>query len=48
MDSFLGAILAILKKQGGRAVRVFPPDAHVVVSFAERVANEVVSVTVCL
>ena len=43
MDSFITAILAILKEEGSRAVRVFPPDANVLLSFSERVANEVVS-----
>ncbi|KAI0083794.1 exocyst complex component Sec10-like protein [Irpex rosettiformis] len=42
MDTFITAILAILQEQGSRAVRVFPPDAHVLLSFAERMANEVV------
>lgn len=44
MDSFITAILVILREEGSRAVRVFPPDAKVLVSFAERVANDVVSV----
>ncbi|KAI0342549.1 hypothetical protein BDW22DRAFT_1407606 [Trametopsis cervina] len=42
MDVFITAILAVLQEQGSRAVRVFPPDAHVLVSFADRVACEVV------
>lgn len=45
MDLFITSILAILKEEGSRAVRVFPPDANVLLSFAERVANEVVSIT---
>ena len=43
MDAFISSVLTILKDQGGRAVRVFPPDAGVLVSFAERLTNEVVS-----
>ena len=42
MDAFIANILDILKEQGRRAVRVFPPDAGVLISFAERLANEVV------
>lgn len=52
MDAFISGILTTLKEQGGRAVRVFPPDAGVLISFAERLSNEVVSETyppgVCL
>ncbi len=44
MDTFITAVLAILQEQGSRAVRVFPPDAKVLLSFAERMANEVVSI----
>ena len=43
MDSFISAILTIIREGGSRAVRVFPPEANVLLSFAERVANEVVS-----
>ncbi|KIP09764.1 hypothetical protein PHLGIDRAFT_126067 [Phlebiopsis gigantea 11061_1 CR5-6] len=42
MDAFITTILATLREQGGRAVRVFPPDAAVLLSFSERLANEVV------
>lgn len=42
MDAFISSILAILREQGGRAVKVFPPDAGVLVSFSERLSNEVV------
>ena len=42
MDAFITDILAVLKEHGGRAVRVFPPAANVLLSFSERVANEVV------
>ena len=44
MDEFMAEILAALQEHGSRAVRVFPPDANVLVSFADRLANEVVSV----
>ncbi len=43
MDTFMNHILAVLKEQGGRAVKVFPPEANVLLSFAERIASEVVS-----
>ena len=43
MDAFISAILSILKKEGSRAVRIFPPDSNVLLSFAERIANDVVS-----
>ncbi|KAI0701854.1 exocyst complex component Sec10-like protein [Cytidiella melzeri] len=42
MDTFITAVLALIQEQGSRAVRVFPPDAYVLLSFAERVAAEVV------
>ncbi|KAI0640486.1 exocyst complex component Sec10-like protein [Trametes meyenii] len=42
MDEFIAEILAALEEHGSRAVRVFPPNANVLVSFAERLANEVV------
>ncbi|KLO12724.1 hypothetical protein SCHPADRAFT_829144 [Schizopora paradoxa] len=44
MDEFMTHILTALRKDGSTAVRVFPPDSFVVLSFAERVANEVASV----
>lgn len=44
MDSFITSILAILREQGGRAVKVFPPDAAVLLAFSERLANEVVRI----
>ena len=43
MDAFITNILAILREHGGRAIRVFPPDSVVLLSFSERLANEVVS-----
>ncbi|RPD52774.1 hypothetical protein L226DRAFT_547378 [Lentinus tigrinus ALCF2SS1-7] len=42
MDEFIAEILAALQEHGSRAVRVFPPEANVLVSFADRLANEVV------
>ena len=42
MDAFITQVLNVLKVHGGRAVRVFPPEANVLLSFAERIANEVV------
>ena len=42
MDAFMGFVLDALREHGSRAVRVFPPAAGVLVSFADRVATEVV------
>ncbi|KAI0349625.1 hypothetical protein OH77DRAFT_1499484 [Trametes cingulata] len=42
MDEFMAEILAALEEHGSRAVRVFPPDADVLISFADRLANEIV------
>jgi hypothetical protein len=42
MDAFMGFVLDALREHGSRAVRVFPPAAGVLVSFADRVAMEVV------
>ncbi|KAJ3549085.1 hypothetical protein NM688_g5218 [Phlebia brevispora] len=42
MDAFMTNILSILKEHGGRAVHVFPPESNVLLSFAERLATEVV------
>ncbi|KAI0752975.1 exocyst complex component Sec10-domain-containing protein [Daedaleopsis nitida] len=42
MDEFIVEILAALQEHGSRAVRVFPPASNVLLSFADRLANEVV------
>ncbi|KAI1790025.1 exocyst complex component Sec10-like protein [Ganoderma leucocontextum] len=42
MDGFIGDILAALEEHGSRAIRVFPAEANVLLSFADRLANEVV------
>ncbi|KAI0824477.1 exocyst complex component Sec10-like protein [Trametes gibbosa] len=42
MDEFVAEILGALEEHGSRAVRVFPPDANVLLAFADRLANEVV------
>ena len=42
MDAFMVHVIEALKEHGARAVRVFPPASRVLVSFAERLANEVV------
>ena len=42
MDSFMSFILDTVKEHGARAVRVFPPAANVLISFSDRIANEVV------
>ena len=43
MDKFIGHTVAVIVEHGSRAMRVFPPASHVLVAFADRVANEVVS-----
>ncbi|KAI0799982.1 exocyst complex component Sec10-like protein [Fomes fomentarius] len=42
MDEFIAEILAVLQEHGARAVRVFPPESNVLLSFADRIAHEVV------
>ncbi|KAI8974035.1 exocyst complex component Sec10-like protein [Trametes punicea] len=42
MDEFMADILSVLAEHGYRAVRVFPPEANVLLLFADRLANEVV------
>lgn len=42
MDAFMTEILSALREDGKKAVRVFPPSAHVLLSFSERLAVEVV------
>ncbi|KAG6807777.1 hypothetical protein H0H93_001081, partial [Arthromyces matolae] len=41
MDEFMNAILKAIDEHGSRAVRVFPPSSQVLISFAERLANDV-------
>ncbi len=43
MDGFIGDILAALEEHGSRAIRVFPAEANVLLSFADKLATEVVS-----
>jgi hypothetical protein len=38
----MGLVLDALREHGSRAVRVFPPAAGVLLSFADRIATEVV------
>ncbi|KZT01591.1 uncharacterized protein LAESUDRAFT_763596 [Laetiporus sulphureus 93-53] len=42
MDAFITEVLAALKEHGSRAARVFPPETRVLLSFADRLANDVV------
>ncbi|OBZ66423.1 F-box protein pof6 [Grifola frondosa] len=42
MDAFMNEILSVLKQHGSQAVRVFPPEANVLLSFSDRLASEVV------
>ncbi|KAJ7729685.1 exocyst complex component Sec10-domain-containing protein [Mycena maculata] len=43
MDEFMSAILGAIIEHGSRAVRVFPPASEVLISFADRVATDVVA-----
>ncbi|OCH87584.1 hypothetical protein OBBRIDRAFT_889675 [Obba rivulosa] len=42
MDTFMTDVLDALTEHGSRAVRVFPPEARVLLSFADRLAMDVV------
>ncbi|KAJ2925297.1 hypothetical protein H1R20_g11764, partial [Candolleomyces eurysporus] len=42
MDSFMEWVLRAISEHGARAVRIFPPPSQVLLSFADRIANEVV------
>ena len=44
MDRFMEHVLDALRNDGQVAVRVFPATSFVVISFAERLANEVVCI----
>lgn len=43
MDAFMQRILRALEEDGARSVRVFPPAAQVILSFADRIASELMS-----
>ncbi|KAF9239898.1 exocyst complex component Sec10-domain-containing protein [Melanogaster broomeanus] len=43
MDRFMSRVLIAIEDDGGRANRVFPPEAGVSLAFAERVASDVIS-----
>jgi hypothetical protein len=43
MDAFITHVLEAFRIDANRAVRVFPMGARVILSFCERVANDVVS-----
>ncbi|KAF5392670.1 hypothetical protein D9757_000887 [Collybiopsis confluens] len=42
MDDFMSTVLKALSEHGSRAVRVFLPEAGVLIAFADRVASDVV------
>lgn len=48
MDEFMEHVLNSLHSDGAIAVRVFPPSSYVVLSFADRIASEVVRTRPCL
>lgn len=43
MDDFMNHVVDSLMKYGAQAVRVFPRESRVLVAFADRLANDVVS-----
>ena len=43
MDEFIKYVMNALKENGSRAVRVFPADSRVLLSFADRLAVDVVA-----
>jgi recyclin-1 len=43
MDSFMTHVLDIVSTNGKIATRIFPPDSFALLSFADKVAVEVVS-----
>ncbi|KIJ07871.1 hypothetical protein PAXINDRAFT_173216 [Paxillus involutus ATCC 200175] len=43
MDEFISHLLTAIEDDGARATRVFPPEAGVLLAFAERIASDVVS-----
>jgi recyclin-1 len=47
MDSFISHVLEAFRQDAGLAVQVFPSVARVVVTYAERLANDVVSLDSC-
>ena len=42
MDEFMTHVLDALRTDGATAVHVFPPSSYVILSFADRLATEVV------
>ena len=43
MDSFMNHVLAIVAREGRTIAKIFPQDSDVLVQFADRIANDVVS-----
>ena len=46
MDSFMTHIIDVVSTNGTVAVRVFPPESMVILSFADKIALEVVRFTI--
>ncbi|KAF5347124.1 hypothetical protein D9756_010941 [Leucocoprinus leucothites] len=42
MDKFMSQILKAISEHGSHAIRIFPPPAQVLITFADQIANEVV------
>jgi recyclin-1 len=43
MDEFISHLIQIINTSGGEAVKIFPLDSSILLLFAERLSNEVVS-----
>ena len=43
MDEFISHLIEVINTSGKEAVTIFPPDSNVLLLFAERLANDVVS-----
>ncbi|KIK80994.1 hypothetical protein PAXRUDRAFT_833174 [Paxillus rubicundulus Ve08.2h10] len=43
MDEFISHLITAIEDDGARATRVFPPEAGVLLAFAERIASDVMS-----
>ena len=48
MDAFISHVLEAFRMDAETAAKVFPPSARVLLSFCDRVANDVVSICVAI
>jgi recyclin-1 len=42
MDAYMRFVLSVVQREGTTIARVFPPDADVLIDFADRIASDVV------